>query len=315
MSFTPSNTTAGIGDLVAAKYQLLRLLGRGSTGDVWLATHRALGEDVALKLLKPWQGANGSDGRLQAAARFRFEAQAAAHLSRKTRHIVQVTDYGEEAGTAYLVMELLEGMTLETKLLQSRCLPSLQARQVVTQVARALEHAHAEGVLHRDLKPSNVFLTRNEDAETLVKVLDFGIARVMHDHLTRAPSPAGRALIFGTPGYMSPEQARGQASLDGGCDLWALATIAYEALTNQLPVAGYTADELLRSTCAGRTMPLCDLRPDLPPAVGAFFERAFADKLRSRFSCAADLSQAFDEAWRGARVPAPRAPKPGARRL
>jgi serine/threonine-protein kinase len=315
MSFTPSNTTAGIGDIVAAKYQLLRLLGRGSTGDVWLATHRALGEDVALKLLTPWRGANESADRLQAGIRFRFEAQVAAHLSRRTRHIVQVTDYGEEAGTAYLVMELLEGMTLETALLKSRRLPSLQTQQLVMQVARALEHAHAEGVLHRDLKPSNVFLTRNEDAETLVKVLDFGIARVMHDHLASAPSPTGRALIFGTPGYMSPEQAQGQASLDGGCDLWALATIAYEALTNQLPVAGSTTDELLASTCAGRTIPLRDLRADLPPTVGDFFARAFADKIRSRFSCATDMSQAFDEAWRGARAPAPRAPKPGARRL
>jgi serine/threonine protein kinase len=285
------------GDVIADKYQLVQMLGRGATGEVWLARHKTLSENVAIKLLSHTIWAGGEEKRVQAAARFQFEAQIAARLARKTRHIVRVTDHGETDGIAYLVMELLEGVTLETQLAQPEALSLIEVQRLVGQVARALDYAHAEGVLHRDLKPSNLFLTRGEDGEMLVKVLDFGIAEMMRGRASSGSFSKDRDLIFGTPGYMSPEQALGHADLDGRCDLWALATIAYEALTKELPIAGASIQELLGAVRSARTTPLRQYRPDLPQSVGAFFEKAFQPEVGARFSTAAELNRAFDVAF------------------
>jgi len=272
----PFNTqeTAGVETVIAEKYELFHILGRGAMGEVWLARHNTLFENVAIKLLAPWAWTGGD--RAQAIARFRLEARIAAHLARKTRHIVQVTDHGEVGDTAYIVMELLEGLTLEARLSRGESLPIATVQKVVRQVARALECAHAEGVLHRDLKPANVFLTRGEDGEMLVKVLDFGIAQIIRRNVTTGSFSTDRDLVFGTPGYMSPEQALGHAELDRRCDLWALATIAFESLTGELPVPGITPNELVNAVREARTVPLNQYRPDLPESVSLFFERAFA---------------------------------------
>ena len=199
------------GYVISGKYQLVRLLGRGSMGEVRLAHHRTLGEDVAIKLLAAAYTASEMESYPTASARFRFEAQVAARLSRKTRHIVRVTDHGEEDGEApaYLVMELLAGLTLERRLASYGDMPPDEASRLVDQVARALECAHAESVVHRDLKPANIFLARNEDGEGLVKLLDFGIARATRTQRMPSPFSTGEGIVFGTPGYMSPEQACG----------------------------------------------------------------------------------------------------------
>jgi serine/threonine protein kinase len=285
-----------IHDVVADKYQLIHMLGRGSMGEVWLARHKSLFENVAIKLLTQTLESDEEE-RAQAAARFGFEARVAARLARKTRHIVQVTDHGEAEGGAYLVMEFLDGATLETRLSGGDPVPPEEVQELVRQVARALDCAHAEGVLHRDLKPANLFLAKDEDGRTLLKILDFGIAQIMRGHAPTGSFSMRHDLIFGTPGYMSPEQAMGRADLDGRCDLWALATIAYEALTDQLPVAGETVSELLDAARSARTIPVSRYRPDLPQSVVAFFERAFAEDLDARFATAADLLRAFDSAF------------------
>jgi serine/threonine-protein kinase len=292
-----------VGDLIADKYRLIGLLGRGSMGEVWLAHHLTLRENVAIKLLTHAVSAVVGEDAGQAAIRLKFEAQVAARLSRRTRHIVQVTDHGEVNGLAYLVMESLEGMTLETRLTRCEFLPLSEVQVIVRQVARALEHAHAEGVLHRDLKPSNLFLTQDEDGELLVKVLDFGIARAIQPDASTSDFSTGSGVICGTPGYMSPEQARGQAGLDARCDLWALATIAYEALTNDLPVVGSSPDELYKSTWMGATIPIAQRRNDLPPAVEAFFDRALTADINARFSTVQELGQAFEQACATATEP------------
>jgi eukaryotic-like serine/threonine-protein kinase len=295
--------TPDAGDVVGGKYELVRLIGRGSMGEVWLAHHQSLREKVALKLLaRPAWG--DFEDATQAASRFRFEAQIAARLSRKTRHIVRVTDHGEEDDLAYLVMELLEGVTLETRLLRFESMAPVEAQKLVKQVARALEHAHGEGVLHRDLKPSNVFLTQDEDGESLYKVLDFGIARVIHAHLVMVNFSTAKGIVFGTPGYMSPEQARATAPLDPRCDLWGLATLAYEALTCELPVQGVEPDELLKNVCAGRTISVRERNPALPVALDAFFARAFAEHIDARYPSASELAAAFDHAIAGGAEPA-----------
>jgi serine/threonine protein kinase len=311
-SFMTRMKPPDVGDVIADKYELVHLLGRGATGEVWLAHHKTLTEGVAIKLLSHTIWAGGEEKRVQAAARFRFEAQIAARLARKTRHIVRVTDHGETDGIAYLVMELLEGVTLETKLAQGEALSPVEVQKLVSQVARALDYAHAEGVLHRDLKPSNLFLTRGEDGEMLVKVLDFGIAQMMRGRASSGSFSTDRDLIFGTPGYLSPEQALGHADLDGRCDLWALATIAYESLTKELPIAGASVSELINAVRFARTVPLRQYRPDLPQRVGAFFEQAFLPEVDARFATAAELTRAFDAAFTPERprdiVVAPEAP-------
>jgi len=282
-----------IGYVVAGRYELKRLLGHGSMGEVWAANHRGLGETVALKLLTHAPSACRLESQSRGTARFRFEARLAAHLSRKTRHVVRVSDYGEEGGLPYLVMELLEGQTLEARLVEGPLLPT-EVAIVVGQIARALEEAHADGVVHRDLKPANVFLTRDEDGAFVAKLLDFGIARTVCSN-SDAPPVTANGLWFGTPGYLSPEQARMQ-KLDTRCDLWALATVAYEALTGELPIAGAAADELIANLHARYFIPIHERMPQLPTTLAAFFERAFAERIDSRFATASELAAALEHA-------------------
>jgi serine/threonine-protein kinase len=289
---------ATVGTVIAGKYELTRPLGSGSMGDVWVAHHLSLGEDVALKVLGEMPP-EAAEPAATAAARFRFEAQVAARLSRRTRHIVRVTDHGDDGGTAYLVMELLEGETLQTRLLRGP-VPPAEIAKIVAQVARALTEAHGADVIHRDLKPANIFLTHDEDGGLLVKLLDFGIARTMRTHRVPATYETGRGLVFGTPAYMSPEQAHAVARLDHRCDLWALATVAYEALTTALPVAAAHTHELFRNLCAGQLVPVHDRDPGLPRALRGFFDRAFALHPEDRFATAAEVSAAFDRAIEGA---------------
>jgi serine/threonine-protein kinase len=294
-----------VGQAIGGKYELVRLLGRGSMGEVWLAHHRTLGENVAVKLLTQSSAAqpqrDGLEDGATAAARFRFEAQVAARLSRKTRHIVRVTDHGEEEGLPYLVMELLEGETLEALLAREGPLPLEVVTALASQIGRALGQAHAEGVFHRDLKPANVFLARDEEGKLLAKLLDFGIARAIHVH--RHPHRAGpsafatgKGVIFGTPSYMSPEQARGSSKLDHRCDLWALAAIVYESLTGETPIEGTDTDQVMQNLCAGRTRPRRIGSQGNPDALDPFFERAFAEEITLRFQTAAELGEALEAA-------------------
>lgn len=277
-----------IGQRIGGKYELVRLLGKGAMGEVWLATHTSLAETVAIKLLEPAEDFDTDS----TSARFQLEAQIAAKLSRKTRHIVSVSDHGEENGIAYLVMERLEGESLDQRLDRGALhLPEVAA--IVTQIARALTLAHEEGIVHRDLKPANVWLGRDEDGRLLVKLLDFGIARSKKPFRTRSPVATAKDMVLGTPSYMSPEQARGLDSLDYRCDLWALAVVLYEALAGTIPFEGDTVENIFLSICTFRTVPVRRWRPDLPPPIEAFFAKAFAEQIEHRFSTAAELTEAF----------------------
>ena len=279
-----------VGQLIAGKYELVRLLGKGAMGEVWLATHNSLGGEFAIKLVEPADDIEAET----AAGRFQLEAQIAAKLSRKTRHIVSVSDHGEENGLAYLVMELLEGESLESRTKRIGQLEVPETAAIVLQVARALSLAHEEGIFHRDLKPANVWLGKDEDGRLLVKLLDFGIARSAKPFRTRSPFMTSKDMVLGTPSYMSPEQARGLDSLDYRCDLWALSVVAYEALAKKIPFEGETVEDIFLSICTFRVVPVLARRPDLPPAIEAFFARAFAPKLEDRFNTAMELSDAFE---------------------
>lgn len=279
-----------VGQVIAGKYELVRLLGKGAMGEVWLATHNSLGGEFAIKLVEPTDDIEAET----AAGRFQLEAQIAAKLSRKTRHIVSVSDHGEESGLAYLVMELLEGESLEQRTKKKSQLAMPEVAAIVSQVARALSLAHEEDIFHRDLKPANVWLGRDEDGRLLVKLLDFGIARTKKPFRTRSPFATSKDMVLGTPSYMSPEQARGLDTLDYRCDLWALAVVAYEALTGRIPFEGETVEDIFLSICTFRVVPALTRRQDLPPAIEGFFARAFAPKLDDRFKSAAELTEAFE---------------------
>jgi serine/threonine protein kinase len=305
-----------VGRLIAGKYELVRLIGKGAMGEVWLATHNSLGGEFAIKLVQP----SDDEEDETAAGRFQLEAQVSAKLSRKTRHIVSVSDHGEEDGLAYLVMELLEGESLEARIKRTGEMDLAEVVAIVMQVARALQQAHAEQIFHRDLKPANVFLTKDEDGRLLVKLLDFGIARTTKPFNTRSPFTTGKDMVLGTPSYMSPEQARGLDSLDHRCDLWALAVVAYEALTRTIPWEGETVEDIFLSICTHRMIPVLTRRGDLPPSIEGVFARSFAPKLDDRFRAAMELSEAFEVlvdpmAVEAAMGPAVRSASPSSRQL
>lgn len=208
---------------VAGKYVLQKPLARGAMGEVWIGTHASLGGEVAIKFLSHGPMHEGED-EATAMARFQFEARVAAKLSRRTRHIVGVTDHGEEHERAYLVMELVHGESLETMMRrEGRC--SLKTiAPIVAQVAKGLTAAHGEGVFHRDLKPANILLTHDEDGALLVKILDFGIAKLVAEsgHTTQA---------IGSPLWMAPEQTNADSPITAATDVWALGLIAFTCLT------------------------------------------------------------------------------------
>jgi eukaryotic-like serine/threonine-protein kinase len=208
-------------DVIGGKYRLLYRVGEGAMGTVWAVEHVVTGEQLALKLITARQGESW-----QAMERFKREARASATI--KSEHVVRIIDADvdeERGGTPYLVMDLLEGRDLEQYCGET---PQLAADVVLwtSQVAKALDKAHPLGIVHRDLKPENLFLTYREDGTALVKILDFGIAKI-------GPTSGGTTQtgqVLGTPLYMAPEQARGDADVSPAADRHALGLIAYRLL-------------------------------------------------------------------------------------
>ncbi len=279
------------GTTVGGKYELLRKIGSGAMGEVWAARHATLHEEVAIKLVL--RGVDNGDGS-SAESRFLVEARVAASLSRKTRHIVAVTDHGQDGELGYLVMELLAGESLAERMARTGPLPLARVVPMVVQIARGLATAHAAGVVHRDLKPSNVFVTVDEEGHALAKVLDFGIAKLRLAGDRRAAFTTQKGFLLGTPAYMSPEQARGRV-VDHRADVWALAVIAYHMLTGEFPFDADSADELFARIIRVTAIPIHDRAPELPAVVGDFFARAFAKRLEERFPSALALATALEQ--------------------
>lgn len=275
------------GQVLGGKYRLEREIGRGSMGTVWSAVHLTLGQRVAIKLISAEQGQSPDARR-----RFSTEAKAAARL--RSRYVVQVYDDGETpAGTPYIVLEYLDGETLEQRLGRDRDLPLNDAVRVTRHVARALSRAHAQGIVHRDLKPGNVFLTRVEDDEVgwVAKVVDFGIAKV--EELGMA-STTKTGTLLGTPLYMSPEQVRGASSVDARSDLYSLGMVFFNMLTGTPAFNGEAFADLLVAICTG---PLPNLRataPWVPVSVAEWFQRACAREPQDRFQSADEMVEALD---------------------
>ena len=263
----------GSAQLIAGKYRLLSLLGRGGMGSVWRAHDIDLDAPVAVKLLEPGI-ALSSEGL----ARFHREAEAAAAI--RSPHVVQIFARGidEASGSPFIAMELLDGESLAERLKRTGRLDPGQTAWVLTHVARALARAHEAGIVHRDLKPDNVFLVRNDDEE-LAKVLDFGIAK-----FDKHPGDSGTrtGAVMGTPYYMSPEQIRGSKEVDFRTDIWALGVIACECLTGQRPFAAESHGELALKICV-EPLPLPRELGDCPPNFDAWFQRTVARDPSQRF--------------------------------
>ena len=266
------------GTVIAGKYRLDGMIGRGGMGSVWSTMHLGLGQRVAVKLI-----AKRYAGSREARQRFDLEAKAAAQL--RSRHVVQVFDNGvTEDGTPYIVMELLEGESLDHRIERGGPLPVAEAVRIISQVGRALSRAHGLGIVHRDLKPENIFLTRSDDDDgsDIAKVLDFGIAKIKTAETGSSATRTG--TVLGTPLFMSPEQARGLKSVDHRTDIYSLGMVAFTALTGRNAFAGESFGDILVSIC---TQPIPSLRsfaPKLPPALDAWMQRACAKEPSDRFA-------------------------------
>lgn len=290
------------GVLLAGRYLLDRPLAKGGMGAVWLARHRELGTEVAVKFMDPALIAS-SDAR----ARFEREARASAMLD--SQHVVHVHDYGVEDGTPYLVMERLRGQDLSERLRARGTLSLAEGAKIATQVSKALRRAHEAGVVHRDLKPGNVFFAEKDDDE-VIKVLDFGIAKILQPEDGRDATRTG--TIMGSVHYMSPEQVRDSKSADPRSDLWSLGIVLYQALTGSVPFPGSEIGDVLVRICTEPVKPPSERVGSLGPAVDAFFERALQRDRERRFGSAREMAEAFEALLTGAPAPteAPRTTLP-----
>jgi serine/threonine protein kinase len=258
----------------------------GGMSEVWQAAHVTLGMKVAVKCLLPRLARR--DGAL---SRFVREAQVAARLNEP--HTVRVLDCilrntDEKGAIACIVMELLDGEDLGQRLARVGHLSLDHTEAIVSQIACALDAAHALGIVHRDVKPENIFLSARAGGMQ-VKLLDFGVANDLRS--ARALTASG--LTVGTPRYMSPEQLRGIRDVDGRSDVWSLAVVAYACLVGGVPFEGRTVADMGVAMTEGKPRPPTSRRSELPPALDAVFSRAFASRIESRFQRANDLAEAL----------------------
>jgi serine/threonine protein kinase len=271
------------GEIIANRFRLVRELGRGSMGTVWLAHHVTLEIPCAIKFIG---GPATSDPDHR--ARFHVEARTIAQLN--SPNVVRVLDHDLGDGhPAYIAMEFLDGEDLWSRLHRVGRMDAEATYAVVSQVARGLSRAHGAGIVHRDLKPENIFIA-HEGEESVVKLLDFGIAK-----WTASPVHEAEGL-FGTPEYMSPEQARGRSDLDHRADLWSLAVITYQCMTGCLPFSGATVPELLAHITVGSVPVPSEVARDVSEHFDRWWARATARVIDDRFQSASEFADALGQA-------------------
>lgn len=298
--------TTKVGLLIDGRYQITGLVGRGGMGSVYKAEHTGIRRTVAIKLLHQTLSAVPEVIR-------RFEREAFAIGRIEHPNCVNVTDFGKlEDGSLFLVMEYLEGTSLGDLLAQQRRVNPAQALHIIRHVVRGLGHAHQADIVHRDVKPENVLLIEHEGDPLFAKILDFGVAKLIgqaHDDDSLKLTQAG--VAFGTPVYMSPEQAMGNP-VDGRADLYAATIMLYEMITGQPPFKSHDKLEILSMHATRKPRPLADVvgkDVQLPPGLQELVDKGLEKRPQHRFQNADEYISAVDDvlAGRGAKRGAKRA--------
>jgi serine/threonine-protein kinase len=288
MAAAPNDPNIGR-ELLGGQFQILQKIGSGGMGAVYKAAQPAMSRMVAVKILHP-KLANRKD----LVSRFRREARAMSHLTHP--NTVKVLLYGElDDGSLYIVMEYLEGKNLNQVVRKEGPLPVERAVPILMQVCGALQEAHVQGIVHRDLKPENIFLSQNGGLKDYPKVLDFGLAKVTERELRPGSIMLTQeGMVFGTPEFMSPEQAQGK-TLDARSDIYSLAVILYEVLTGKLPFEARTPMEHIQFHVTKPPIPLDERIPGkkFPMGLGDVISKALAKKPEDRYASAADFAEAL----------------------
>jgi len=280
-----SQSRVPIGTVLDKKYRITREIGRGGMAAVYEAENIDIGKRVAVKVL-------AAELITSRVVRERFLREARATAAIRSPYICDVYDVGEFEGRPFLVMELLEGESLYDRMTRVRRLDVNLTLDITTQTAKGLAKAHSANIVHRDLKPENLFLTKNEDGQLVAKLLDFGLAKFytptggteQQARLTR------EGALFGTPAYMSPEQAKGRGEVDFRSDLWALACIVYECLTGHTVWNVDQGVAMILAQVASAPIPVPSrLRSDLPPNFDLWFKKALSRDPDQRYQSAREF--------------------------
>jgi serine/threonine protein kinase len=276
------------GDVIGGKYGLVRLLGEGGMGSVWVAENMALKANVALKLIR------ADVAESSANERFLSEARLAARLQHAA--IVRVFDFGKtEQDEPFIVMELLEGETLGQRLGRVGAIDPMELCQILLPIIDALHSAHGHGVIHRDLKPDNVFVAKTDGGGVQPKLLDFGIAKLRGESAFHTTKLTQAGTLIGSPDYMSPEQARGETDLDPRSDVWALCVLAYECLVGKPPFHGDNYNALLWAIIHDEPVPITVFQAG-DAALWRILKTGFAKDRNVRWESARKLGEAL-AAW------------------
>ncbi|MEZ4226729.1 MAG: protein kinase [Polyangiaceae bacterium] len=284
------------GRVVLDRYRVERMIGQGGMGTVWAGRHVSLGHLVAIKFIHEKLSSSPD-----AVRRFDIEAKAAARI--KTRHAAQVYDHGvTEDGRPFIAMEYLEGESLEQRLRQRGALGIDEVKRIVAQAALALEAAHTAHVVHRDLKPDNIFLAKDPEEPTwgyVVKLVDFGIAKIVQDDASVGAPATQAGTVLGTPHYMSPEALTASAPVSTASDIWSLGACAFAALTGRPPFEGDAIGDVVLKVCASPLPVPSRVHPGLPHAFDAWFARCCARDPAKRFASVREQAEALErlEVW------------------